>query len=363
MPAPLRQRKSAGVDYEKYQAALQQRTQEAYDRKDFSGRYGSYIKEEYRNLLWKDSSDVHVIDIVPYLAGPDHPTLSEGDPAFLLDFFIHRGVGPNEESIVCLARTFKGGQCPVCEMQREMRREGSYSDEEVNALGTSRRNLYNIVCRDNDKEEAKGLQIFDIAQFYFDKHLSARCRTRSGELINYAMPTKAGKSIQFEKKGAKNTMPEYLAHTFLDRDYDIEPEYLQNAYPLDQVIIIPSYEEVQALLEGGVPIPRQAQGGTKTASQPTTTRTRHIATPSPSPAPVASRPPVVSQSQEVGCPAGGNFGVDIDSLPACSSCEVWDDCAEEERKLRSGGEQGEVQAPPPVTTKVSTPPTTIRRRR
>lgn len=312
-----------GFDRSKYSQSLAQRTQEAFDKKDSSGKFGSYIKDEFQNRMWNCSEGDHTIDIIPYIVGSSHPTLNEGDIAFLLDVYRHGNVGPNEDSFICLSRSFNQ-PCPICEDQREKRRDGQYSDDDLKPLNPSRRNIYNIWVHDNDKELNKGVQLWEVAQWYFDKHVSARAKkSKTGELINYPDPIN-GKAIQFERKGkgAKNT--EYLAHTFVDRDWEISEEILRQAIPLDQIIKIPTYDEVY-----------QAHFGTA----PKTTSEEDDISMYPSPKKPLTKTPVKQEvvqetTEEEGCPYGGKFGVDINNYEECSECPRWDDCSEEEKRLK-----------------------------
>jgi hypothetical protein len=352
---------SAGFDRSKYSNALLQRTREAFDKRDSSGKYGSYIKDEYQSKQWQSLEGDHLVDIIPFLVGPNHPHLKEGDVAFLLDVYIHRGIGNNEDSYICLSRTFNL-PCPICEDQREKRRSGEYTDEDLKPLNPFRRTVYNVWVQDNQKEVDKGVQIWEVSQWLFDKHVSARAKSsRTGEFINYADPIN-GKSIQFQRtgKGAKNT--EYLAHTFVDRDYEIPDEILEQALPLDQVITIPTYDEVYEAYFGVEKTKEKEEEEPdipeKFNHPPTTVRRSPLSRQS-----VKEKVVEEQEQEQEGCPAGKEMGVDIGSLPECSDCAIWDDCSEMEKQLKSQ-EKERVEEPPRRVAgqgKVATPLRRLRR--
>lgn len=323
MPQPTQRRTvgqrvlhKAGIDRSRYSQELLERTREAWEKKDSSGKFNSYIKDEYLTKQWACTEGEHILDVIPYIAGPNHPSLKEGTVALLLDLFVHRGVGANEDSYVCLSRTFNQ-PCPICEDQREKRKSGEFSDADLKALNPSRRSVYNAWIHDNEKEEDKGVQIFEVAQWFFDKHISERSKiSRTGEHINYGDPD-TGKSIQFKRKGkgAKNT--EYLAHTFIDRDYAIPDEILEQALTLDQIITVPTYEEVYKAHFGedmpeGEHSNKQEERLQPPPVLPTTRASR------------STRIPTTKTEEE--CPGEGQFGVDTDNLPQCGECAVWDSC-------------------------------------
>ncbi len=327
-------------DRNKYsQAGLRQRTQEAFDKKDSSGRFGSFIKDEYLSKLWECVPGEHQIDIIPYLVGPDHPTLQEGEPAFLLDVYRHANIGPNADSFICLSRMFNK-PCPVCEDQREKRRSGEYSDKDLWALSPSRRTLYNIWVHDTEKEQAKGTILWEVAQKYFDKYIntkSEKIKNKTGEPIIYADPI-IGKAISFERQGTK-LETEYIDHAFQDRDYEIPDEILQQAVSLDQIIKIPTYEEVYQAHFGGQAKPKdQEETDVPMARIPSKLAKPKEETPPP---------------DEEGCPYGGNIGVDINKYEECNECPKWDDCSEAEKAIKEQEELDKAKAnKPPLTRRL-----------
>ena len=56
---------------------------------------------------YKTREGLNKIDIIPFNAGPKHPLViagkcEEGDTVYSLDYFVHRGIGPNGDDFTCL---------------------------------------------------------------------------------------------------------------------------------------------------------------------------------------------------------------------------------------------------------------------
>lgn len=227
------------------------RLQESYNSKDGSGKFKSiFIKEKLGNVpMWKCSEDEHFINIIPYIAGKNNPTVKEGKLAYNLDIQVHRKVGVNEDSYICLARTY-GKKCPICEEQAELRKQDDYDDKYVKSLNPTRRVIYNIECLDSDKESRKGIQLFEVSHWLFEKELAELAKKpRGGGFVLFSDPDD-GKIVFFRKSGSGPTNTEYKAFKFEERTEIVSDDVLDAALCLDELIHIPSYEEVKNAFYG-----------------------------------------------------------------------------------------------------------------
>lgn len=354
---------------------LQERTKESYDRKDEYGVSFGYFKKsgivktasgkemEIKDVsIWRPKFGIHVFDIIPTFAGVNWPQdshgvrLAEGEPIYVLDISVHTNVGPNDAQFVCLNRNF-GQPCPICEHQAELKKEIDYDQDLVKSLYPKRRNIYNIVCYDNTEEEDKGVQIFECAQYFMEAKLTPLAfDARTKALIPYAHYDK-GKTIQYEIKKKKFTIgektidgSEYIGHKLLDRDYGIDDQDLDDAYLLDDIIHIPSYEEVFKAYWAGIrELPQQGQEQKEGEDGEGSRRRRSpVTTESTSQTQETTAPPVATgrrtrqqqsvQTQEQDgvkrCPQGGKFGEDIDKLEGCNTCDIYDSCALRQEELK-----------------------------
>ena len=249
-------------------------------------------------------------------------------------------------------------RCPVCEYQAFLR-DTEASDDEIKRWNPTRRTYYNVLVYDNEKEQAKGVQIFDIAHYYMEPELLALSRPRSrggvetGEKIFFSSPDKDGKSIAFTREGTRRNTT-YKAFKFIDRDYDLEEEILKQAKCLDEIIHIPTYEEVKEALYLGLPDGKEEAEPEDIPSEGVRRRGRSVA-PMPSEAPKEEvkeevKEEAKEEKQEVKeekkeevkeevkknlvCSVpDGTFGIDIEKLGACAQCDIWDACMEKNNRI------------------------------
>jgi len=301
---------------------LVKRNQEAEKTNDnFGGTFNNSVMVD--NLkMWKCGEDEHIVDIIPYQVGANHPNpnIKEGEWSYYFEFFAHYNVGPMQDQFICLKETFNK-KCPICEQKMALMRQENYDEDEVKSLRAKKRTLYNIVCYDTPDEEAKGNQVWHVAHWYMQKNIVPLAKNkRTGACIAFADPDE-GKSIQFSRQGTGQT-GKYLGHVFLDREdadgnkYIISDELLESAVRLEECIKEPTYDEVAKAFYGQEEVPNDD------AAEEAVTKTPGRRTP--------TKPVAVEEQEEVSeaiiCPAGGTYGDDLSTLPECDDCESWDDC-------------------------------------
>lgn len=346
--------------------SLLKKTQDSYDHRDDTGMFKDIFRDDIEGLLkWNCKPNQHLIDIIPYQAGDKDPTRKEGEWTYVLEVPVHGNVGVNQDSYLCLARYLRQ-PCPICEYREKLRNQDDYDEEEVKKLYPIRRVIYNIICYDDTKEEAKGIQVWLVAHFFMEKKLMAIAKmpargSSGGGYVSFSDPEE-GRSIQFERKGGKNNT-EYLGHQFVAREgYTITNEILEQAFPLDQIIHIPTYEEVQKTffvdtggeLESEEQQPETTQiEGEEPEPQPPSRRFRGSA-----PIPIEKEVEKPSTVRDKGvktpaktgpkCPHGGEFGKDCEELSECGKCEVWDDCSPLKDKIRADEAEKRKEKEPPL---------------
>lgn len=209
--------------------------------------------------IWKCKEGEHILDIIPFLAGPNHHQVKEGEPTYLLDIWIHQKVGMDENDVVCLARNYNEA-CPICEYinaQRLNKELDEESEKALTALNPKRRCLYNVVCYDSTREESRGVQLWEVAHFLFEKKILSVARNpRGGGFVPFSSPDN-GKSIYFEREGSGITNTQYLGHKFIERQSEITDALLEEAYVLDELVIKLSYDQIKEALLGGLTKPEK----------------------------------------------------------------------------------------------------------
>jgi len=322
---------------------LLKRLQEDQDRKDAGGK--GIFKGDTGVNFWSPEGGDHLIDFIPFLAGENHPTVQEGKVAYSLRVKVHYGIGSNEDkSALCLYETF-GQPCPICEHRLALRTEGA--DEDIwKALYPKKRAIYNILCFDSSREEDKGVQVWEVAEFYMQKHLDTLMKGRGrrpgggeGTLVPFTDPDE-GKSIAFTINPPKtrNDFAEYIGHRFEERDYEIDDDTLEDAQILDELIHIPTYESVYEEYYGE-PIDDGDDEDEDEYDEDEENEDEDYDEEDEDEDEDEEEDEDEDEDDddeddEEECPGGGDFGSDTNELDGCEECDVWEECLAEQQKRK-----------------------------
>ena len=116
--------------------------------------------------------------IVPYIAGKGNPFADEGMQAWERTYWVHRGIGPNKDSIVCLAKTVKK-PCPICQMVANLAEEDYEGNKKtIKDLKAKERQLMYVVNMDDSKKKPK---LFDYSSYGFGNVLMAEIENSCDE--------------------------------------------------------------------------------------------------------------------------------------------------------------------------------------
>ena len=240
----------------KKKSTLSKRYQSSYASKG-SGGNGKKQVMDWKKVdgdvtFFSASEGKNRINIIPYIIKTkNHPLVKSGDMEigdtdYVMDVYVHRGVGASEGSVICLKETY-GKPCPICEQMALLRKQGK--NDEVGDLKPSRRCFYNV---ENTKEPGK-LQVFETSHYLFEKELIDEARDdEEGGFIDFADPVK-GKEIKFRANKVKKNkyeFTEYKSFSFEDRDEPVSDELLENAISFDEIMTVPTYEEVEKMFYG-----------------------------------------------------------------------------------------------------------------
>ena len=294
------------------------------------------------------------INIIPYeIKTKNHPLVKRGefevgDLDYVMDFFVHRNVGPSESSVVCLKNTF-GKPCPICEQSALLRKQGK--EQEANELKASRRVIYNV----QDLKEPDKVKVFETSHYLFEKELIDESRDEEGGFVDFADPTD-GKEIKFRcqevQKGAMK-FKEYKSFSFEDRDEEIDDDLLEQAISFDEVIRVPTYEEVEKILYGSEDEDEEEEPKKKKVVEDDSDDEDEIELPKKKAKKVVEEDDDEEEVEESPkkkksfedlddvedeeeekpkkssggkCPFGHKFGVDCDEYNDCDNCDKWDSC-------------------------------------
>jgi len=267
-PAPT----AARVDWSdpNRRASLVRRGEESNKNKDGATRRGLLDdgKLQLHNIkLWPFTVGKKYWAIIPYLTGPQDPMvyqgkLQEGDGTYTVGVYFHR-VGQNGmDKVICLAKTY-GLPCPICEYREELDRDPNADEATIKSLLPSKYMTFLYYILDWDAE-SKGLQVAMISGMFFEQALQTQAySSRGGGYIPFMDPgagPDGGRDIEFEIRGSIQKQDWGRGVGFRERQQPIPPRYLDEAaaLPLDELLRVPSYEEVYELFHQGHP-PEQGE--------------------------------------------------------------------------------------------------------
>lgn len=262
------------------------------------------------------------LNLYSYFVGEGNPYASKGFLHYERTFFTHRGIGPNNDTYVCPAKTAKQ-KCPVCEWtQRENARGGLTQDEikNIKSLYPKERQLF--LVHDLAAPD-KPFQIWDYSFHLFGKQLDARIKlSKPQQGYEYFADPKEGKTIlvSFAEKPTGFGKPCYeaAAFDFLPRD-PVSKAFTQSLPCLDDLLIILPYKDLRELFmqtaEETPPVEGDDAGTTGTNPAPKAGRR-----PDPAPAADAS-----DWDEEETTPAPAKAPPKKKAVPAQPAAEAADD--------------------------------------
>lgn len=342
-------------------STLGKRYQASYESKEGSSpRKGvmNYKKVNGEISFFSPQEGKNRINIIPYeIKTKNHPLVkrgefSIGDKDYVMDIFTHRSVGPTEATVLCLKGTY-GKPCPICELSAKFRSEGK--EKEANELKSGRRVFYNV----EDCKEPGKLKIFETSHYLFEKELIDEARDdEEGGFVDFADPEE-GKEIKFrasEVQKGPMKYKEFKSFSFEDRDEPISDELLDSAISFDEIMTIPTYEDVEKILYGSDDEDNEEETSKKKSpkededddepkksskhdddedDEPVKTSKKHQEEDDGDDEPPKKSKKDDEDEQEEKtekkstsgkCPFGHKFGVDTDSFGDCDNCNCWDKC-------------------------------------
>lgn len=185
---------------------------------------------------------VYRLDIMPYIVGEGNPCADKGAVYFERTFWVHRGVGANNEMYVCPAKT-ANLPCPICQWILQQRKDPNADEDTIKSLLPKERQLFNVIDVTSKAEEEKGVQIWDISFHLFGKLLDDRLKNQEdGDNFDSFCECEGGKTLRctfVEKSWNGNSFCETSAIDFKNREADYDPEQTVDAvYCLDDLLII-----------------------------------------------------------------------------------------------------------------------------
>lgn len=98
-----------------------------------------------------------------------NPYFEKGELAFERTFFVHRGIGPNQDWHLCAAKTF-GEPCPICEFRAKQARDPNADEEVLKELAPKERQIWLV----KDLADPDSMYVMEASYHLFGKALDAK---------------------------------------------------------------------------------------------------------------------------------------------------------------------------------------------
>lgn len=105
-----------------------------------------------------------------------NPFFETGELAYERTFFVHRGIGPNQDWYLCAAKTL-GQPCPVCEYRAKLARDPSADEDVIKELAPKERQLW----LPKDLSDPDQNYVMEFSYHLFGKQLDAKIRSGDEE--------------------------------------------------------------------------------------------------------------------------------------------------------------------------------------
>uniref|UniRef100_A0A6M3KMS1 Bacteriophage T4 Gp32 single-stranded DNA-binding domain-containing protein n=1 Tax=viral metagenome TaxID=1070528 RepID=A0A6M3KMS1_9ZZZZ len=318
------------------------------------GSIGSiFLKEKIPSTMgfWRPGIGEHQIDIIPFFAGKQHPSVPEGTLHFMVRLFVY-----NTNMGVFVA-PWDNWQNPD-PIREYITKKGWMPEDEFKRVAAKDRCAFFVWVHDTIEEEKKGIQIWEESFYNSYKEIKEQAELPlGGGHILFSDPDigkriywKVAKSGSYtDSRGQKREGREYIGFKLIDRPGSIPESILDQTFPLDEAIRMHvTYEELSVAFYG-----------------------KHIKATPEEKVPEQSEPPVLQSDNattEAACPTGHHFGADYEKYPECVSCDISHRCSDtEDTKMVQEKEKEELpitkEAPPAVLQATAQPTRRIIRRK
>ena len=345
-----------------------------------ASQYG-YLRLPKGVNIFKEEPRTRVeLDIIPYVITCDnHPDRDEeygiavkGELWYKRPYWLHRGIGPDNQSVVCPSSV--GKPCPICEYRAQLLKDGAkWDNDTVKALKPSMRNLY-VVIPKNNKNYSEEPHIWDISQFLFQDKLNEEIQ--ENEEYETFPDLEEGYTLRIrfaEGSFGSNKFAEVSRIDFIERKKPYDESILEKIPSLDDMLEILPYPTIESMFFGNTSLDED-EDGEYDDDDDVEKKKRKVdededidddmeeeedeeddediddeddeedededeeeedededeeednKKKAKKSSPKRQKPKATAKAKK--CPYGHEFGVDNDNYDDCDDCEVWEKCLE-----------------------------------
>lgn len=321
---------------------LKNRTQKGAQEREQSGMGKKTVLDytktkkglKVSNYDWEpDKGEEKQIDMIPYvitqtwykklrMKSGSQTGLDVGDEDYKLELPVHKNIGDENATFLCLRLAF-GGKCPVCEelMEEWDKKKNDQDKDRISELKPSWRCAYNVF--DYDDQDA-GIQLWDDQSFFLFEDFLLENIDADPDGLSTFWDLEEGQTISYKtrtKKLGDNKFQETNSIDFIEREA-YEEDILEKTHPLDAMVTIPTYDEVANAflgLEGGE---EEEEEESRSRKKPRRIKDEDEEEEKPrgKKRKTGKDKKKAKKSKKVECPFGHDIGVDLNDSEDCEDC-------------------------------------------
>ncbi|MDE1868150.1 MAG: hypothetical protein KGI08_10640 [Thaumarchaeota archaeon] len=216
---------------------------------DHKGGFNRCFKVPEGMSVFVPKPGIYNLDMMTFIAGAGNPYADEGVEHCERTYWAHANIGPNEDRVVCLAKTV-GQKCAVCEWLRRAGNSPTADEETLGRMAAKERQLW---LPYDHAEPDKGVQIMDLSYHLFGKRLRERIADdagASGWEYFYDMAEGSVLRVAFANKsiGKGNPFVEARNIDFMQRKRPYAADTAKDMPCLDDLLVILTYDKMKEIL-------------------------------------------------------------------------------------------------------------------
>lgn len=185
------------------------------------------------------------LDFMSFVAGKGNPRAEPGELYFERTFFVHQGIGPNQDWHLCAAGTFKQ-PCPVCEHRAKLSADPDADEALIKSLARKERQLWIVKDLGNDPD---CVLIWEVSYHLFGKQLKDKINNSDEEdgYDFFADPVQGLTMRLALQQSDKGKWTEVADIEFRTRRVQYDAEIVNEMPCLDDLLVATPYDKLKAL--------------------------------------------------------------------------------------------------------------------
>ncbi len=310
------------------------------------GKSSSYL--DFSGSWYSPEKGKQEINIVPYeITDKKHTEgIDTGDTWYRKVIYVHKKIGAEEKDYIC-PKTIKK-KCPICEDVKTLADNYEDNKKEIKALKAKEREIYNVL----DGDEIK---IWDMSTYLFGTLLDKELDMGEDEYGSF-FEVEEGYTlkVRFEDETIDGGKPFLKAGRidFEERD-DLDEDILEKSFDLDNILTVLSYDELNKIHldieDDDIETPEKDEEESEEEEEEKPKKKKAKKKPEPEEEDDDEEPEDEDDEEEseeeepeepeeeIECP--GTFGEDCNEFEICDDCPKWDECEDEQERLKKEKEK------------------------